>query len=573
MTRRCAVLAFALLLLTAGSIVARASLQIDEFTATIVLTEDGSLHVTERITAAFFSSHHGIERFITIAGRTPWGETVRIDLDVDAVRMDGGVVPYTERTSGNERILRIGDPDRTVTGVHTYELQYTARRALLFSDNAIRLYWNVTGNDWDIPIVTASATVQLPASVDLDRVSATSYVDYYGGSTRGAAPSQQAPEGLQFSYGTLYPGQGLTIDVSIPRDLVSIQPPSFWEQLWWFLRANKYAGLPIVVLVAMTLLWLKTGKDPRKRVIAPAFEPPEGVHPGAAGVLIDDRIDLRDISAMVVGLAVKGYLTIRESESSEYVFVRQRPSADGLSSPEAAVFDALFDTPETEERSLDSLEQQFYQSLPTIKSRLIAQMIDAGYYKSNPERTRRTYVTLGVLMLPLAVFLGIQTVSLYLALSVIACGLIVLAFARIMPRKTRAGVRKLEQVLGLSEYIRRAEVDRIEFHNAPEKGPQLFEKLLPYAIALNLTTIWTHQFEGLLREPPQWYTGPANAPAFNMLVLSHTLSSMTRSMHRTFVSAPRSSSRSAWSGRSFGGGSFGGGFSGGGFGGGGGGGW
>ena len=204
---------------------------------------------------------------------------------------------------------------------------------------------------------------------------------------------------------------------------------------------------------------------------------------------------------------------------------------------------------------------------------MYAELIGAGYYKSNPERTRRAYVTVGVLALPLAIFLGIQTLSLVLALSIAVSGLIVLAFARIMPRKTREGVRKLEEVLGLSEYIRRAEVDRIEFHDAPEKGPQLFEQLLPYAIALNLTKIWTRQFEGLLDQPPQWYSGPMTASTFNMIVFSRTLSSMTRSMQRTFVSAPRSSGRSAWSGRSFGGGSFGGGFSGGGFGGGGGGGW
>ncbi|MFC2095912.1 DUF2207 family protein, partial [Candidatus Bipolaricaulota bacterium] len=143
------------------------------------------------------------------------------------------------------------------------------------------------------------------------------------------------------------------------------------------------------------------------------------------------------------------------------------------------------------------------------------------------------------------------------------------AFSRIMPRKTTKGVRKLEEILGLSEYIRRAEVDRIEFHNAPEKGPELFEKLLPYAIALNLTSVWTRQFEGLLNQPPQWYVGSSQTPIFNAILFSHTLSSMTRHMQQTFVSAPRSSGKSAWSGRS----SFGGGFSGGGFGGGGGGGW
>ena len=573
MMRRLAVAACAFILLAAGSVATSASLRIEEFAATIVLEESGDLYVTERITANFFTSHHGIERFITIAGRTPWGETVRIVMDVRSVLMDDGTVPYTQRTRGNERILRIGDPDRTVIGVHTYEIRYTVQRALLFSDSALRLYWNVTGNGWDIPIVAASAVVRLPGSVALGRVSATSYVGYTGSSSRGASPSQPDPATLQFASGILLPGQGLTIDVSIPRDLVSIDPPSFAQRVWWFLSANKYAALPILTLLVMTLLWAKLGKDPRKRAIAPAFEPPSGIHPGAAGVLIDDRIDLRDISAMLVGLAVKGVLAIRGSESEDYVFVRQRPSAEGLSPAETAVYDALFDTPETEERSLGSLEQRFYQSLPTIKSRLYAELIGAGYYKSNPERTRRAYTTVGVLTFPLAVFLGIQTLSLVLALSIAMSGLIVLAFARIMPRKTREGVRKLEEVLGLSEYIRRAEVDRIEFHDAPEKGPQLFEQLLPYAIALNLTKIWTRQFEGLLDEPPQWYSGPMTAPVFNMIVFSHTLSSMTRSMQRTFVSAPRSSGRSAWSGRSFGGGSFGGGFSGGGFGGGGGGGW
>ena len=143
---------------------------------------------------------------------------------------------------------------------------------------------------------------------------------------------------------------------------------------------------------------------------------------------------------------------------------------------------------------------------------MVGELIEAGYYKNNPERTKGFYVGIGLFILPLAVYLGIQSGSMYLAAAVALCGLVVLAFSRFMPRKTTQGVRKLEEVLGLSEYIRKAEVDRIEFHNAPEKGPELFEKLLPYAIALNLTKIWTRQFDGLLSEPPQWYTGHSQTP-------------------------------------------------------------
>jgi len=569
MRRIRSILSATFILLALSSIITAAALRIEDFAVEIVVDSSGQLRVTERITARFLTPHHGIERFVLISGRTPWGETVKIDLRLDEILLDGVSVPYTDRTRGSNRYFRIGDPDRTITGTYEYTIRYRVNRALLFTENAVRLYWNVTGNDWDIPIEQVSAVVRFPDTVSLESVSSVSYLGYYGSVGRGATGVPTEAGDLLFQAGILYPGEGLTIDVSVPRELLPFDPPSLWQRVVWFLDANKYAALPLITLLGMFILWAKLGKDPRKRVIAPAFEPPRDIHPGAAGVLIDDRIDLRDISAMLVGLAVKGYLAIQETDDGDYVFLKRLETQKDLSPAEQAVLDALFDSPEVKERTLTSLEQEFYKSLPTIKSRLYGQLIEAGYYKSNPERTRRFYLTIGLLPIPLAVYLGIQSMSVYLAAAVALSGVIVLAFSRFMPRKTMKGVRKLEEILGLSEYIHRAEVDRIEFHNAPEKGTGLFEKLLPYAIALNLTTVWTRQFEGLLNEPPQWYIGNPRTPAFNAILFSHTLSSMTRSMQRTFVSAPRTSGQSAASGRS----SFGGGFSGGGFGGGGGGGW
>ena len=105
--------------------------------------------------------------------------------------------------------------------------------------------------------------------------------------------------------------------------------------------------------------------------------------------------------------------------------------------------------------------------------------------------------------------------------------------------------------------------------DAPEKSPRVFERLLPYAIALNLTSIWTRQFADLMQEPPQWYAG--RGTTFHPHLFTLSMIHLTSGMERTFASAPRSAGggRSAWGGGS----SFGGGFSGGGFGGGGGGGW
>ncbi len=551
------------------AVAALADLRIQDFAVDIQADASGELTITEQLTVRFLTPHHGIERFITLSGKTPWGENVKIDLELLDVRFNGEAVPYVSRIRGSERYLRIGDPDRTIQGTYQYSILYRVNRAWLFHEDSLQLYWNVTGNEWRIPIEHASATVSFPDSVDYASVSGISYLGYAGSTQRGPASELLEDGKLYFQSGLLYPREGMTIDVSIPRAMLPIAPPSFLQRVGYFLDANKYAALPLLVFLGMLFLWLKLGKDPRKRVIAPNFAPPRDMHPGAVGVLIDDHIDLRDISAMLVGLAVKGYLSIREPEKGEYIFIKQGASTDELSPAEQSLLTAIFDTPETKERSLTSLEQVFYKSLPTIKSRLIGQLIKEGYYKSNPERTKGFYIGIGLFMLPLAVYLGIQTTSLYLAAAVALSSLVVLAFAPFMPRKTSKGVLKLEEILGLSEYIRKAEVDRMEFHNAPEKGPELFEKLLPYAIALNLTKLWTRQFDGLLTEPPRWYDGGTSMPVFNAIVFSHTLSGMTRSMQSTFVSAPRSTGKSAFSGRS----SFGGGFSGGGFGGGGGGGW
>jgi len=571
-------------LLTVGSS-ALASLEIGRFDVSIVLDPSGTLRVTEEIAVTFFTPHHGIEREIPVSYRDPRGANVAIDVDPERIALDGGPVPYTVRRVGRDLRLRIGDPDRTIVGTYTYTIAYAVDRAIVFHDDYLQLYWNATGNAWRIPIRQATATVSLPAAVDRATLSTISYVGPTGSSMRGNRATVSEAGDLVFSAEGLSPGEGLTIDVAIPRDQLPIEEPSSAQRLLWFLAANRYAALPIVALIGIIVLWLRVGRDPRKGTIAPAFEPPRGMHPGEAGVLIDDRADLRDVSAMLIGLAVKGHMTIEEVDETEgltdrvkeffgrsatdYRFVRRSASAEDLSDVEQRLFTALFDAEHPDVRTLSSLENEFYRHLPTIKSKLYGGLIEKGYYPHNPERTRRFYTSLGFLGVAAGAGIGFVSGSLYLGVAIALCGLVVLAFSPIMPRKTRKGVRALEEVLGLAEYIRRAEIDRLEYHDAPEKNPELFGKLLPYAIALNLTSIWTKQFEGLLDEPPDWYVG--SAPVFRPHLFTLSMLHMTRGMERTFVSAPRTASggRSAWSGRS----SFGGGFSGGGFGGGGGGGW
>jgi uncharacterized membrane protein YgcG len=142
-------------------------------------------------------------------------------------------------------------------------------------------------------------------------------------------------------------------------------------------------------------------------------------------------------------------------------------------------------------------------------------------------------------------------------------GLIIAGFGFLMPNRTVKGVEARALILGLKEYMNVAEKDRMKFHNAPEKNPQLFEKLLPFAIALKVDKAWAKQFEEIYKSNPSWYSD-SSGHAFNAYFLSSSLGDFSSSLNSAVASTTTSAS-SGGSGFSGGGG--------GGFGGGGGGSW
>ena len=145
-------------------------------------------------------------------------------------------------------------------------------------------------------------------------------------------------------------------------------------------------------------------------------------------------------------------------------------------------------------------------------------------------------------------------------------GAIIVGFSFIMPRLTIKGVNLLYQILGLKEFIKRAEKDRLE--RLSQEDPILFDRVLPYAMVMGVADEWAEAFRDLYRNPPTWYEASSwSTTSFYTALLVTDLGEGLRIMGDTFSSSPpRTSAASGGSG-------FGGGFSGGGFGGGGGGTW
>jgi hypothetical protein len=556
------------------------SWQISDFHDSMTVTHDGSLAVSERITLQFEGEWHGIHRTIPVEYPGPHGTNYTLFLKVTGVTDENGnKLRYESHTSNGYRDLKIYIPN-AVDATRIVQIDYLVRNAIRYFDNYDEFYWNVTGNDWPVPIEHASAFVRFPENA-AGSLRAQAFTGTYG-STQHEATAQV--DGAIISFETTNPlpmRGGLTIDVYIPKGILS--EPSAFTRIAWFVGSNPVIFLPLWTLAVMFALWWYKGRDPDPgQSVAPMYEPPAGISPAEAGTLIDDTIHPRDITCTLVDLAVRGFIKIEEVNQpglvfhhKDYVFHLLKPQSEwgSLAPHERVMLENIYAGGGTETR-LSSLKNHFYTALPAVREDIMSALRRKGMYLLDPESANvYSFIAIIFILGPFAAlqFFGIadffNSIGL-LMVSVLISALIWWLFARQMTAKTINGARTRIAVLGFQEFIRRVDADRLK-----RMPPDTFEKYLPFAMALGIEQIWAQKFAGLIQNPPSWYVSPTPYPmgGFNPIFFTNSMHLMSNDMHQVFVSAPRASSTgSGWSG----GGGFsggGGGFSGAGFGGGGGG--
>lgn len=533
---------------------------IESFHVVLEVRDDGMVAVTERIAVRFDIARRGIFREIPLGSTLPTGERYRVRASVDSVQANGASVPVRQTTEGGYLVLRIGDPDRLIRGTVNYTIAYRLERALRRYEDEVELYWNAVGHEWEMPIREVTVEVHVPTGTDEDRVDVVGFQGPVG----SREPFDLAWENTLLIGKTegLNPGEGVTIGVRVPAETVTL--PGAWQSFLWFVSDNRYVAIPLITLLGMAGMWAYRGRSPAQGSISPVFVRPEGLGPAEAGTLIDDRVDTHDITAGIIDLAVKGHLRIHEiwedpQDKAPDDFELERLSGGDSPTPfEGMLLGALFQG--ADQKKLSDLHYKLHDKLPGLSAQLYMDLTQRKYYDGNPDRVRSGYQTVGSLGIVGGIALWAVAGSMYLGLSVGAAGLIILAFSGIMPRKTHKGMQVLREVLGLEEYISRAETDRMEFAAAENH----FEELLPYAIAFDLTEVWAKKFEGLLRQPPGWYDGRFHT--FSPYWMGYRMAMLQRSAHRAATTTPRQASGGWRGGSAFGGG----GFSGGGMGGGGG---
>ena len=622
------------LLLIAAPAAARAEERITHFWSEVQVQKDSSVEVTETIDvrAEHDRINHGIFRDFPTRYRNRLGGQTRVQLTFTGATLDGAPVQAsTEPVSGGIRI-KLGDPDSLVAvGDHRYVIRYRATRELGFFKDFDEIYWGATGTGWPFPIDLAEVKLRLPVAVPFGQRSA--YTGAYGATGSNARVVAEKPGEIVWqTTAPLGPNEGLTVAAAFPKGIVIEPDPSrYWLADY---GPPLVGGVGLLGLIGyFYYAWQRAGRDPRPGTVVPLFAPPDGLSPAGMRYVTKLNADNRTFAAALVDMGVRGHIKLVEQDggwlSRDKTRLDRLPSDTPLPAEEEAALRELAQTGES-----IMMEQKNHTKFAAAKnglSEVLKNQYEGKMFKRNygwaiagvfffiaalwataaavvaatdEASTWQIVATLGALAvaallsfaihgssavgkcllagitfaaLAVAVTLGAPLViealnsGLALPLAIPALGLpLVLSCFWWISAPTTEGRAVLDKVAGFKQYLSITERERLDRMTAPEDTPEIFEKYLPYAIALGVENRWANRFAGVLaaaaaapggRQGFYWYAGSGN-PWDNPTSFVNGVGSSLASTISSASTAPGSSS-----------GSGGGGFSGGGGGGGGGGGW
>ena len=547
--------------------------RITSYDARIAIQRDGSIMVTEQITYDFGADQrHGIFRVIPVQFRYNNSGYDRIyPIEVRSVWSDTPSPEYSVDSNGSSISVKIGNPDQTVTGVHWYQIIYLVRGSLnAFADHD-ELYWNVVGNQWDVPIDQARVRVSAPVAVSRAACFAGPL-----GSTTACGQAAITNGVASFSQNGLGPREGLTVVVAIPKGVV-VSPGPILRERWSLQRAfaltpvsaGASGGLLAVLVIIIGAAVLARGRDRRytgpgggagaaagrpvqageplpppgrgRGQIPMESAPPDDVRPGQAGTLLDGVANPRDVTATIVDLAVRGYLRIEElpPDAQAIRAPSQRPDwrlvrlgkAGGLLAYEQILLDGLFEGAAADSGAacarLSELGPVFAGRLKQAQDALYTDAAARGWFTARPDRVQRKWLAIGSVTFVAGVVavivaaagthhLGLVPIPAALA------GLVLIGGARWMPARTAKGTALARRVAGFRTFIRTTAVPQAQ----PAGQLDTLYDYLPYAIAFGCTQQWADVTAALTgtRRAPSWYL---SSQPFS----TDTLSSLPRSAH------------------------------------------
>lgn len=456
---------------------------------------------------------YGLIRYIPVRFKLGPRLNRATPIAISEIRRNGKKENWALYETGNAAKIMIGSSSRYLDeGFHHYELRYEIDNALSHNEKFDEIYWNITGQNWTMPIGTVSSKVFLPASPLSYRL----YSGKQGDTTTGSASILKLSDTVIYiqQNNPVLPGNGITTAVSFKSGL--IDSPKLFDKLKFIFIANKYVFVLPLAAVLLFLLglwaWLLKGREKTSDVIYPLFEPPLGFAPAELGFIAQQGHHIRHTIASLADLALKGQIIIRvnkepglfpstiyhiipnESDTSQGIEYSQFLNETGI--PRESVIKkgeysenlARFDSSIKNFNSHKYLEKEnsnpmwiklnHKMLIPGNVILFIGFLLSFWWFVKEPLPN-----PWGVLYAGAGMFTGLIIQGIWY---------------KLMPNYGKSGKQLLQKIEGFRLYLTMAEENEMNLMNVPEKSPDLYYRYLPYAIALNCELEWSERFKDIL---------------------------------------------------------------------------
>lgn len=534
---------------------------IQNFKSEITVNKNGSFDVLENIVYDFETAQrHGILRTIPLTRKV--GELYNnIEILVNRIERNNQSENYTVSYAGSEISIKIGNADVLLRGVNTYTILYTVKNEIGNYEDHDELYWNVTGNEWNVPIYSAGAIINSVIPI----TNAKCFTGSFSSQDENCTYSKNNQSESFTANSLLSANQGLSIVVGFPANSfpksiltgysVSQKPiPGYVIFIFIFLVGLYYILLPLAVL----FWYLKHKRNNRFGEVTVNFDIPKDknnqrILPAEAGTIDTSVLDRGDIVATLVDLAIRKYVKIEEVKdkksflgidlsSRDILIVKLKDySKDNLNKYEETLLSRLFKKGKAVK--LKDISGDFYETFAKIDEQVFDLLVNRKFYVKNPKNQRAVLLFLGIFALvSLNIFLGI----------------LFFVFIKVLNGRTALGDEMDWKIDGLKLFLKSMKRE----YKWEAEQLAIVEKMIPYAIALGYIDKFLEELKIIMPNyQPDWYSG-------SMFYASSF--SLFNSMNASFATTVSRSSNWHSSSSGF---SSSGGFSGGGGGGGGGGSW
>lgn len=537
------------------------SYEINDYNINVKVNERNVYSIEENIKVDFLREKRGIYRILPTKFN---GRKIKFDnLETDEKVLIKKKSSYV--------YLRLGDPNIYIKGIKDYKISYDYELGWDRNSKYDEVYYNLIGNDWDTIIKNVSFKIQLPKPFNPEKINFT--IGKYG--SKETSGVIWDVEGLVIRGRTtkiLYPNESITMALPLEEGYFDTKGERTKYYIFIAILAFIYLTSPIIAFI-----FYKKYSDKKEVIETVEFYPPEKMNPTEIGYYIDNRIDLKDITSLIIYWASKGYLIIEEIEKknilskSSLKFIKLKDIRT-TKEYERYLFNALFSyANDKREVYADDLRDSFYKHINKAARIFKTNLVMENKTVFIPRVLRLGEMLRTILLSTIAIstiiffyIFGELKIEKYfvLIISILFSVLLVFYFTGKIRVRTKFANNLLGRIIGFKRFLTVTEKNKLEV--LVKENPSYFYDILPYTLVLGVSDVWVNKFNDIVTTPPEWYRSNAIGNNFMLYVF---MGSFTRSMSRinqNMSSVPKTPSNFGGGTSSMGGGSAGGGFGGGG---------